>query len=351
MNRSPLHRSQIYWLLQIAGWLSFTLLNLAFVYLNNQVTPEVLFGLLMVFVLGIGLTQIIRSIIIRFNWLKLRVGAMLPRILSLCILCGVAMASMDRIENHLLSQDVSLFEQPVRFALNVLNFSFVFLFWSAIYYLFHFIVNFRKAEIEKLKWEAAISEAELNRLKSQLNPHFLFNAMNAIRALVDENPAKAKDAITQYSNILRSTLQMGKSKLIPLHQEMELVRDYLALEGIRLEERLRVDIQIDDNVTNAQLPPMMVQTLVENGIKHGISKLPKGGELSIRASLNNNLLHIKIINTGQYDDTAIPESGFGLANTQERLKLLYGNQATFNIENVEPNLVISQLSIPQNTGL
>jgi hypothetical protein len=351
MTRAPLQRSQVYWLLQIAGWLSFTLLNLAFVYLNNQVTPEVLFGLLMVFVLGIGLTQIIRGIIIRFNWLQLRVAAMLPRILLLCITCGVAMASMDRIADHLLSQDVSLFEQPIRFALNVLNFSFVFLFWSAIYYLFHFIVNFRKAEIEKLKWEAAISEAELNRLKSQLNPHFLFNAMNAIRALVDENPAKAKEAITQYSNILRSTLQMGKSKLIPLHQEMALVKDYLALEGIRLEERLRVNIQIDDNVTHAQLPPMMLQTLVENGIKHGISKLPKGGELAIHASLINNMIRIKISNSGHYDDTAIPESGFGIANTKERLKLLYGDQATFSIINAEPNLVISQLIIPQNTDI
>lgn len=351
MNRSPLQRSQIYWLLQIAGWLSFTLLNLAFVYLNNQVTPEVLFGLLMVFVVGIGLTQIIRGIIIRFHWLQLGVAAMLPRILLLCILCGVGMASIDRVADHLLSPDVSLFEQPIRFALNVLNFSFVFLFWSAIYYLFHFIVNFRKAEIENLKWEAAISEAELNRLKSQLNPHFLFNAMNAIRALVDENPVKAKEAITQYSNILRSTLQMGKSKLIPLHQEMALVNDYLALEGIRLEERLRLNIQVDDSATNAQLPPMMLQTLVENGIKHGISKLPKGGELSIHATLNNHILRIKIANSGHYDETAVPESGFGIANTLERLKLLYGDQASFSIENSEPNLVISQLFIPQNTGL
>jgi len=94
-----------------------------------------------------------------------------------------------------------------------------------------------------------------------------------------------------------------------------------------------------------------LQTLVENGIKHGISKLPKGGELSIHATFNNHILQIKITNSGHYDETAVPESGFGIANTLERLKLLYGDQASFSIENSEPNLVISQLFIPQNTGL
>ena len=95
--------------------------------------------------------------------------------------------------------------------------------------MFHFVNNYKKEEIKNLKWQAAKNEIELNKLKSQLNPHFIFNSMNSIRALVSEDPKLAKEAITQLSNVLRNSLLMGKQKLIPLGDEMKLVNDYLGL--------------------------------------------------------------------------------------------------------------------------
>src|SRR5690606_34796559 len=127
----------------------------------------------------------------------------------------------------------------------IINLSGVFIIWSLLYFLFHFINNYKKEEIKNLKWEAARNEIELNKIKSQLNPHFIFNSMNSIRALVDENPDLAKNAITQLSNVLRNSLLMGKKKLIPLGDELKIVDDYLSLEKTRFEERLTIIKKID----------------------------------------------------------------------------------------------------------
>jgi LytS/YehU family sensor histidine kinase len=170
--------------------------------------------------------------------------------------------------------------------------------------------------------------------------------MNSIRALVGENPNRSKEAITQLANLLRNTLQMGKQKLIPLSQELDAVKDYLAIESIRLEERLKLEWNISPDSENFEVPPLMIQTLVENGIKHGIAKLPGGGKLIVEAKKNKNGLTVTIRNSGQYDATKIPESGFGMKNTSERLELLYGGKASFAIENESNETVITKLFIP-----
>ncbi len=117
----------------------------------------------------------------------------------------------------------------------------------------------------------------LERLKSHINPHFIFNSLNSIRALVDENPERARTAITELSNILRSSMQVEKMETVPLNKELDIVKDYLALEQMRFEERLKIELDIDEDTLNQPVPPMMLQTLVENAIKHGISKHYKWG--------------------------------------------------------------------------
>jgi LytS/YehU family sensor histidine kinase len=229
------------------------------------------------------------------------------------------------------------------------NYTLFFLFWSVIYFLVHYVENYQRTEIEKFKWMAAIHETELNKLKSQLNPHFMFNAMNSIRALVGENPVKAKESITQFSNLLRNTLQMGKQKLIPFSQELEAVQDYLAIEGVRLEERLQLEWKIAPGTESMEVPPLMVQTLVENGIKHGVARLPEGGILSVESRKINDGLEIIIRNSGQYDATKIPESGFGMRNTIQRLSLLYDGKAKLEIANEDAKTVITKLFIPATT--
>src|SRR5205085_686739 len=154
------------------------------------------------------------------------------------------------------------------------------------------------------------------------------NAMNSIRALVDENPVKSKEAITQLSNILRNTLQMGKNKVISFDEEIKIVNDYLGLESIRYEERLKVSVQLHENSSQFYVPPLMIQTLVENGIKHGISKLTAGGIIEIKTFVKDDKLQIQIRNSGQINEAKESESGFGIKNTLQRLKLLYGKEAS-----------------------
>lgn len=217
---------------------------------------------------------------------------------------------------------------------NMVNISTVILLWSAIYFFIHYFENLKRSEIERLVWEAAVKDFELKTLKSQLNPHFMFNAMNSIRALIEENPERAKTALTQLSNIFRYSLRIERTETVPLEDEVKTVEDYLALEKIRYEERLNYNVEIDPAVKSIEIPPMMIQTLVENGVKHGISKYPKGGELKLKAVSVNGHAEIIISNTGSFSEEEMKNSkGFGLDNTKQRLNLLYGNKSEFNIVN------------------
>lgn len=192
-------------------------------------------------------------------------------------------------------------------------------------------------------------EIELNNLKSQLNPHFIFNALNSIRALVDENPLKSKQAINQLSNILRNSLASDKKGLTKFDDELKMVRDYLGLESIRFEERLKTEFDIDPESRHFLVPPLMIQTLVENGIKHGISKLTPGGIVQVKTAVEKDKLLIQIRNSGQL--LHLPKrskTGLGIKNTIQRLKLIYGNEASFRIINEKDNFVLTEIVIPQH---
>ncbi|MBI3512434.1 MAG: histidine kinase [Bacteroidetes bacterium] len=339
-------RNQFYWAFQLGGWMLFVLLQGIFLSLKKELNNDAMVLLMAVFISGILLTQLLRAVIIRFRWLNISRLRSVPMMLVMIIAMGGIVALMKTGLEKLSSENNYHFD-PVRVSLDTLNFSLFFFFWSVIYFLVHIVENYKRAEIENLKWEAAIKETELNKLKSQLNPHFMFNAMNSIRALVGENPARAKEAVTQFSNLLRNTLQVGKQKFIPLSQEMEVVKDYIAIESVRLEERLKVELNIPDECLSFEIPPLMIQTLVENGIKHGIAKIPEGGKLFVNAKKETGKLHILIFNSGKYNENSIPESGFGLRNTKERLAILYNGKASFTIANTENALVKTELIIPE----
>jgi two-component system LytT family sensor kinase len=191
-------------------------------------------------------------------------------------------------------------------------------------------------------------EIELSNLKSQLNPHFIFNALNSIRALVDENPTKSKQAINQLSSILRNSLMTEKRGLTSFDEELKIVKDYLGLESIRFEERLKTEFDIDPESNQFLVPPLMIQTLVENGIKHGVSKLTEGGLIQMKTKVDQDFLKIYIRNSGQFREngTVAKTGGLGLENTRQRLKLIYGNEASFRISAENNNFVLTEIVIP-----
>lgn len=217
--------------------------------------------------------------------------------------------------------------------------------WLLLYMVWHFVEKYRNDQVDRLTLENTVKELEVKTIKSHINPHFIFNSLNSIRALVDENPQRARKAITELSNILRSSLQVEKMETVPLHKELDIVKDYLALEQMRFEERLRVELQIDESTLEQPVPPMMLQTLVENAIKHGVSKSINGGFVKIVSDFKGNNHELLVQNSGQLM-SEMNEDGFGIKSTQDRLRFLYHGKARFEIKNINGNMVESKVIMP-----
>lgn len=342
-----MNKKKIYWISQFSGWSIYVILAWIINKLNgSEFTAELFYNLIGIFLIGISNTHFYRLIIIKSNWLKLNLLTLIPRVFAASLVFGFLFHVQQTVFSELVIAQKSIQIDLIDIIQKIINWTGIFMLWSLLYFIVHFIENYKKEEIKNLKWEAMKSELELNKLKSQLNPHFIFNTMNSIRALIEENPASAKNAVTQLSNILRSTLLMGRKKFIKFEEELNLVEDYLNLEKIRLEERLKIAMNIQPNTKSIYVPPMMIQTLVENGIKHGIAKNTLGGELSISAQVESMFLVIRIENAGQLSDNPASETGFGVINTQQRLKILYADEATFQLHNSTDNTVTAILKLP-----
>jgi LytS/YehU family sensor histidine kinase len=213
-----------------------------------------------------------------------------------------------------------------------------------LYYLFHYVRKSQSQQLDKIRLESLVKELELKTIKSHIHPHFIFNTLNSIRALVDENPENARTAITQLSNILRSSMYAEKVDSSTVEKELSIVKDYLALELIRFEKRLNIEYTIDEDTLDQPVPPMMLQTLVENAIKHGISKQINGGTIKIISDFKDNYHELIVQNTGQLNGS-INAEGFGIASTYDRLNLLFGNKAQFELKNIE-SMVQARIIMP-----
>lgn len=217
--------------------------------------------------------------------------------------------------------------------------------WLLLYMVWHYLERNRKDEVDKLSLEKTVKELELNTIKSHINPHFIFNSLNSIRALVDENPQRARTAITELSNILRSSMQVEKMETVPLQKELDIVKDYLALEHMRFEERLKFELDIDEETLDQPVPPMMLQTLVENAIKHGISKRIQGGVIKIISKYTDDHFELLVRNTDPGNE-GIGEEGFGIKSTRDRLNFLFHGKASFQIRKINGSEVEAKIVMP-----
>ncbi|SDL83219.1 Histidine kinase [Catalinimonas alkaloidigena] len=347
-----LAREQVYWICQIVGWSAYGLISLFISYFaaSGEEAPALqiqeILSSLMVVILGIGHTHFFRHLLKRWGWTQLSLDQLIVRVLIADVVMAVSLVFIMFMIDLILG----LVPLPLRnidlgsLLLSLPGFSLTFFMWSLMYFAITSFRNYKREEIERLKWERSIKDFELNKLKSQMNPHFVFNALNSIRALVEEDPEKAKSSITQLSNILRNSLIAGRSKTISLEEEMRTVNDYLLLEKLRFEERLDVNIHLAPEALQIRVPPMIVQTLAENAVKHGISKKTEGGFIEIAGHMENNCLQLSIRNTGVLK--SLNSGGFGILNTKQRLELLYGSEDYFTITQESPDVVHVNLKIP-----
>jgi two-component system LytT family sensor kinase len=337
-------KRKLYWICQVLGWGVYSAIGLWTAAARVGLRPSVVAGYCFYFLYSIGLTDLLRREIRRREWLS---GSRRPVFLRM-FFSAIAVGAIQTIlifSFALTTEDRSSdFFQPGSVVAVWLSTTWATGAWIGLYA--RITGRWRQKERET-RLQLALREAELRALEAQINPHFLFNCLNSIRALVVENPPQAQDMITRLANILRYNLHRDRSHTVPLASELEAVSDYLALESVRFEDRLRVKFAIDDDTRQVPIPPMLLQTLIENAVKHGIAPIPGGGELLIRATLRQDSMKVEVENTGQLRAPEPVGTGLGLSNVQERLRVLYGDRrASLQLEQRDGR-VAATLVIPR----
>lgn len=341
----------MYWIAQACGWFVYFCIIVLYNSVGGVLNEVVLKSGFTLMLIGFGLTHILRAIIIRFNWFDKSLITSIVRILLISITLGFVFHYLHHfISSIWLGNLQELFNLSWAFSLQmIVNWSFLIFFWALIYYASHYFLTYKEQQIKSLQLEASNKEIELTSLKAQLNPHFMFNALNSIRALVGENPDQAKRSITQLSIMLRATLNLKKQKLIQLSEEMNLVEAYLSLEKIRYEDRLKVEIDIAEEFNKLLIPTLLIQTIVENAIKHGISKLADGGSVKISVMQSKKFTKINVFNNGHIEPHT-NSTGIGISNSQKRLELHFGKQAKIILQNKFGGVLTSVIIPIQKTS-
>ncbi len=341
-----------YWLCQIGGWSTYVIAY-TFFYLTLRTKEQPYFFevLFLDAFIGLATTHLMRYVIQKKLILQKPLDAQIWYMFLTTVGFSFAFAFIIVYFEEVLNLTSDKFQQ-LGFISRVLYTSFgTFLFliiWNLIYFTYHYIEKSRQEQLDKVRLQSLVKELELKTIKAHINPHFIFNALNSIRALVDENPERARQAITELSNILRSSMQGEKKETASLQKELNIVKDYLALEHIRFEDRLKVEFDVDEDTLDQPVPPMMLQTLVENAIKHGISKRMDGGVIKIISDFKLDEHQLVVQNTGHLNGDFNPD-GFGINSTQNRLMLLYGDKARFEIKNNSDNMVEAIVTMPAAT--
>lgn len=214
--------------------------------------------------------------------------------------------------------------------------------WFLFYQLNLYVRLNNQREIELAQSETSLKSAQLENLKNQLNPHFLFNSLNSIKSLTLTDPQRARSALNGLSTLLRSSLEAGSMQLIKLEEELKFVKEYLALEKIRYENRLEYLFQIDVDLLPFKIPPMSLQLLVENSIKYGILKSKTGGQIIVKAYSEEDEIFLSVENTGKLHTKS--DIGLGLLNLERRLKLNFQDSASFILFEKDGK-VIAQINI------
>jgi two-component system sensor histidine kinase AlgZ len=203
----------------------------------------------------------------------------------------------------------------------------------------------RESETRAMQTSIQAREAELKALKAQINPHFLFNSLNSISALTSIDPARARDMCVLLGDFLRLTLGLGERPAVRLSEELDLLQKYMAIEKVRFGARLKMDEKIQEDSKDCLLPPLLLQPLVENAVKHGIAGLPEGGDVRLTVERQNGRLTILVENS--WDPEAPPRrsGGLGLKIVQQRLEARYGKDASLRV-NTEGERFQVSLSLP-----
>lgn len=292
------------------------------------------------------------------SWGQLSMGRLVPLVimygavmafLVMATLCAIA---MPFFWNQLLLEEPNIRNDELGFVTQFvlggsLQLHITVCVWYVLYISFSKSKELKEREITNLQLKASLKEAQLSRLSNQLNPHFLFNALNNIRFLIHESTLAADEALVALSEILRYSLESEKKEKVRLSVELTTIEMYIQIMQLQYESKLRFKVEVPTNILKQLIPPMILQMLIENAVKHGIEHCAEGGEILVIASDLGDKIHFLIRNDVPRNR---PESGrgtgIGLSNIEQRLRLLYGYQILFSTRELTDQFIV-EFQIPK----
>ncbi|WP_164852369.1 sensor histidine kinase [Rheinheimera riviphila] len=339
----PARSSSSFWLYQSLGWSLFALLQLLLVGADQPLTLSSLTPAWLLLVLAIGGSLLLRLLFRHLRRHPRSTAATLGWLFGAPLLLAI---TVD-VSHYLLLWPLSQLHPSLNgvFDAQPLGAKTPFLlplyiFWSSLYLTLSRQLDIRAAEQAKLGSELRLQQSQLQILLAQLSPHFMFNCINNIRALILEDPQAARTMLAHFADMLRYQIDADQQVLVPLRSELAVLKDYAALLHIQFEQRLQLEYQIDPSCLSRLVPKLTLQLLFENAVKHGISLQPQGGRISIQISALDAIgWQISMRNSGQLHATpATAENnsqnniGSGLNNLRQRLALIFGDNATLQLQ-------------------
>lgn len=346
------NRTLLFWSLQIGGWVAYAISQLAgtLIYDSKYENMPGLFKVIAVAAAGgFLLTLQLRYIYHRLWHRSPRVT--IPVALLCCYLSALVWRVMINSAYLTYTKDAMDWEMKstLEFFSNALHSSYLLLCWSAIYFGIKYYMSLQQQQEATLRAAALAQEAQLKMLRYQLNPHFLFNTLNAISTLIlDSENRTANQAVMRLSEFLRYTLDQDPMKKVTLRQEIEAMNLYLTTERLRFGERLRLEFAIEERALEALVPSLLLQPLIENAVKYAVSPSERGGAVRVEGRARGSMLELVVTDDGPGLSTgAAPGAGrgVGLRNTRERLAVLYTDNHRFATLDNKPGLRI-EIGLP-----
>jgi hypothetical protein len=334
-KQSPRNISMVYWGCQLFGWGGVALFGMIIDALQALASPLTQQSqdksfLPLTCLAGLIASHLLRLLIVEGGWLEMPPKKLILRY-AMALALSTLLLSVTGVLFFKASASGEVRTDTFTIAL-MINSSLMGA-WMAIYFLFHFYDSFQKAREEQVLLREAMTRSQLEALQLQLNPHFLFNALNSIRALIPSAAPEAREGVTRLAGVLRSTLCSKPGNTVPFAREMELVRDYLAIEKLRFGEHLHIEEVMDPILDQVNIPPLMLLTMVENAIKHGVQLQEEPATVSIAGRVERGKVILSVqspSSEGAKDrDSSL---GIGLKNIRERLQLIYGSEASAVLE-------------------
>ena len=342
-----------YLLAQLVFWGGYFLLNLVFISLTYSspllVSIFVLLSM-MLFIATHWMRSVYKKLSLRWNFRRIALNLvwLLP---VTALIIQLLLFSFIVLAIRLLSLNTDGMQKGSTgsFFIYTVDTCIMLVLWCTVYLLRAEFNKRRYAEIAHWKLQSELKDAELQFLRSQINSHFIFNALNNLRSLIREDAERARAGLNDLAALLRGLLHVDPVKKVKLKDELEWVKGYLALEALQFENRLRTEFHIDEELLDEELPPLILQTLVENAVKHGIAARRDGGVVSISAKqLGDKRWQLIVTNPGAERDDVHQGNGIGLNNTRQRLSLAYAEQASLTL--IMGDIVTATVELPLKTS-